>query len=136
MTRRRGPATKPCSVADARTRLAAASDFLRACTVLEDSSISNDVVASNAILAAIAASDAICGAKRQERSASGNHGDAADLLKLIDKPLGDDLAKILGYKNNASYGTRAISDPEMKTCVRVATKLFERAQQALQGAIG
>ncbi len=76
------------------------------------------------------------GAVRRERSASGNHSDAADLLKLVDKSLGADLAKILGYKNNAAYGTREISDGERKTCLRVAGQLFERAQRELQATPG
>lgn len=136
MTRRHGLATKPCSVADARTRLAAASDFLRACAVLEDSGVGNDVVATNAIMAAIAACDAICCATLKKHSASGNHGDAADVLKQVDKSLGDDLGKILGYKSAVSYGTQATTDSQTKTCVRVAAKLFERAQQAVQNAVG
>lgn len=135
MTRRRGAATKPCSIAEARARLRSASEYLRACSLLEEG-VSNEVVASNAILAAIAAADAICGATRRERSASGNHGDAADLLKQVDKALGTDLAKILGYKNTAAYGTREMSDGEKKTCLRVAEQLFERAQRELQATPG
>lgn len=45
-----------CSLADARARLTDAGSFLRAAELLDDP----DVVATNAVIAAIAASDAIC----------------------------------------------------------------------------
>ena len=135
-----GRSSKPrsCTIAEARDRLKLASDFLAAFDVLDlaEIPIGNDVLASNAIYAAIAAADAICCARRQERSASGNHNDAADLLKTIDKGLGDNLARVLGYKNNAAYGTRPTTDAEVKTCLRVAKQLVEAAQVAVQGARG
>lgn len=137
MSGRRGTATKPCSAADARVRLGSARQYLDACDVLElAGTVSNDVVASNAILAAIAAADAICCAARQEHAGSGNHNDAADLLKLLNKALGEDLARILSYKNIAAYSTRGISDAEVKTCRRVAGRLFAEAQRVLQAAPG
>ena len=132
----RAAKTRPSTAADARSRLASARQFLDALDALEASgtAISNDVLASNAILAAIAAADAICGARRQLQSASDNHNDAADLLRSIDKRHGDDLAKALAHKNAAAYSTRQTTDAEAKTCRRVAERLFEAAQQAVQGA--
>ena len=110
-----GRSSKPrsCTIAEARDRLKLASDFLAAFDVLDlaEIPIGNDVLASNAIYAAIAAADAICCARRQERSASGNHNDAA-------------------------YGTRPTTDAEVKTCLRVAKQLVEAAQVAVQGARG
>lgn len=91
--------TRPCSRADAQTRLRAASQFLTMCDLGDDdASIGNDVVATNAIHAAIAAADAICCARLKLHSASGNHQDAATLLGTVDRKLGDDLARVLGLK--------------------------------------
>ena len=64
----------------------------------------------------------LLGARRARRC-----NDAADLLKTIDKGLGDNLARVLGYKNDAAYGTRPTTDAEVETCLRVAKQLVEAA---------
>jgi hypothetical protein len=94
------------------------------------------VYANLAIVAAIAAADAICCATLRQQSTSGNHNDAVALLKTIDKQLGDDLARALRHKNGAAYSTRETTDTEVKTCRRTAERLFEAAQQALQRTHG
>lgn len=137
MTRKESKTTI-CNTADARSRLTSATQFLTALDTLDASEIpiSNDVLATTAIHAAIAAADAICCARRQQHSSSGNHNDAAELLKTIDKQLGGELAKVLGYKNSAAYSTRETSPDQVKTCRRVAKSLVEAAQQAVQRATG
>ena len=86
--------TRACTPGDARTRLESASEFLAAVDLLADSlaGIGNDVVATNAINGAIAAADAIWCVRLKIRSASGNHGDAAELLRMVDPKLGTVLA--------------------------------------------
>jgi hypothetical protein len=135
VTARRGR-TRQCNRADARVRLDDASRFLAAVDALETSAVhvGNDVLATNAIHAAIAAVDAYCCATLGQRSASGDHSDAAALLQGTDRKLGADFAKVLGYKNAAAYETRETTDDEVKTCRRVAAKLIEAAQKALQAA--
>lgn len=133
MTTRRGR-TRECNRADARVRLDDATRFLAAVDTLASAGIDvgNDVLATNAIHAAIAAADAYCCATLGQRSASGDHADAATLLRGADRKLGTEFAKVLGYKNAAAYETRETTDDEVKTCRRVAARLIEAAQQALQ----
>ena len=121
MTRKESNTTT-CNTADARAHLTSATQFLTALDTLDASeiTISNDVLATTAIHAAIAAADAICCARRQQHSSSGNHNDA----------------EVLGYKNSAAYSTRETSPDQVKTCRRVAKSLVEAAQQAVQRATG
>ncbi len=76
MTRAKGT-RKPCDVQQARQRLVDARQFLEAAKLLD----APDVVATCAIHAAIAASDAITCHALGERSNDGNHVSAVDLRR-------------------------------------------------------
>jgi hypothetical protein len=117
----------PCTVADARARLHDAESFLEAASAITNP----DVIATNAIHAAIAAADAICCVSLQERSADGNHTAAIDLLSKVDKSLGTALRRSLDQKNLAAYEARDISASEAKSCVRQATTLITAARARL-----
>jgi hypothetical protein len=114
-----------CTVPDAKARLRAAEAFLEAAEVSKNS----DVIATNAIHAAIAAADAICCVALRERSADGNHGAAVTLLGEVDKTLAAALRRALDRKNQAAYEARAIADADAQACVRQATTLIEAARQ-------
>jgi hypothetical protein len=116
-------------VADAKARLHAAEAFLDAAQTSKDP----DVIATNAIHAAVAAADATCCAALRERSADGNHGLAVDLLGEVDKTLAAALRRALDRKNQAAYEARDIAASDAKACVRHAIALIEAARNRIQG---
>lgn len=114
----------PCTVADARARLHDAEAFLEVAEIATDA----DVVATNAIHAAIAAADAICCVAVRERSADANHAAAVDLLSRIDSALANALSRCFNRKTQAAYESRDIATKDAATCVRQAVVLIEGAR--------
>lgn len=114
----------PCTVDDAKARLHDAEAFLEVCAIATD----HDVVATNAIHAAIAAADAICCVALRERSVDGNHAAAVDLLKRVDATLAGALSRCLNRKTQAAYESRDIGRKDVAVCVRQATVLIEEAR--------
>lgn len=118
----------PCTVPDAKARLRDAEAFLEAAKLSKNS----DVIATNAIHAAIAAADAICCVALRERSADGNHSAAVALLGEIDKTLAAALRRALDRKNQAAYEARDIADADAQACIRQATTLIEAARERVR----
>ena len=73
---------RDCSAADARARLNDARQFLQAAELLTAAG-NGDVVATNAVHAAIAAADVLCCLALGRRSADGNHETAVVLLEQV-----------------------------------------------------
>jgi hypothetical protein len=117
----------PCTITDARARLHDATAFLEAAKCLQDP----DVIATNAIHAAIAAADAACCVALRERSADGNHAAAIELLGRVDKNLAAALKRALDRKNQAAYESRDISVSDATMCVRQADLLVAAARQRI-----
>jgi len=118
----------PCTIADAKARLHDAEAFLEAAETASDP----DVIATNAIHAAIAAADAICCVALRERSADGNHGAAVDLLAQVDKSLSAAFRRALDRKAQAAYEARDIAASDAKACVRQTTALLDAARSRVQ----
>ncbi|MHB8288582.1 MAG: hypothetical protein ACYDEY_05000 [Acidimicrobiales bacterium] len=116
---------EPCTLHDARARLHDADAFLEAATAGTDP----DVIATNAIHAAIAAADAICCVALRERSSDGNHIAAVDLLTGIDQRLAATLKRTLDRKTQAAYESRDMAVGDAATCVRQATTLVAEARR-------
>lgn len=114
----------PCTIADARARLHDAEAFLQTAQTASNS----DVVATNAIHAAIAAADAICCVALRERSAGGSHTAAVELLRRVDAALAAALQRSLDRKTQAAYESRDVSARDAAACVRQATALVEAAR--------
>jgi len=112
-----------CGRRDAEQRLADAKQFLEAAEILE----SPDVVATNAIHAAIAAADVLTCLQLGERSNSGNHSDAVNLLRRVDANLALTLKRALDRKNQASYESTDISSIDAARCLRWAKQLLDEA---------
>ncbi len=127
MSRANG-ARKPCDVQQARQRLVDARQFLEAAKLLN----APDVVATCAIHAAIAASDAITFHALGERSNDGNHGSAVDLLRQVDAKLATALKRALDRKNQAGYESVDISAADAASCVRWAEQLLAAAEERLE----
>ena len=127
MTPRPGGRRQPCTLADARARLRDAEAFLEAA----DISGHADVIATNAIHAAIAAADAICCLALRHRSAGGNHRMAVELLGGVDASLAATLGRLLNRKQQAAYEARDVSANDATTCIRQATTVVEAARSRL-----
>jgi hypothetical protein len=93
-----------------------------------------DVVATNAIHAAVAASDAICCVALRERSAGGNHAMAVDLLGRVDGRLAGVLSRALSRKTQAAYESRDIAAKDAAACVRQAVSLIKAARSRVLSA--
>lgn len=124
MSARGAGAARPCNIADARARLRDAEAFLQAAAALVDP----DVVATNAIHAAIAASDAICCTELGQRSSDASHAAAVRMIGWVDKELGSALGRCLDRKTQAAYESRDVSTSDAATVVRQATRLVDAAR--------
>lgn len=123
MTRAKGT-RKPCDVQQARQRLVDARQFLEAAKLLD----APDVVATCAIHAAIAASDAITCHALGERSNDGNHASAVDLLRQVDAKLATALKRALDRKTQAGYESVDIAAADAESCVKWAGQLLAAAE--------
>ena len=129
MTRPAGR-TKPCTGVDARARFDDARRFLQAAELLTEPG-NGDVVATNAILSAIASAGVLCCLALGRRSDDGNHHAAVALLAQVDSALSTQLRRALDHKQQAGYESRDLSDSDAATCVEQARKLHTAAQIAL-----
>jgi hypothetical protein len=104
----------------------------------------NHVAAGVAVLAAIAASDALCCRLLGERSRSQDHRDAVDLVATVrfgagdekvrerrSRDLADALATALDLKDESHYGAALVGQQQVKRLLRAAGKLVDAATQAV-----
>jgi len=119
---------KQCDVQQARQRLVDARQFLEAAKLLD----APDVVATCAIHAAIAASDAITCHALGERSNDGNHVSAVDLLRQVDAKLATALKRALDRKTQAGCERVDIGSADAASCVKWADKLLAAAEARLE----
>jgi hypothetical protein len=130
--------TKPtrmtqCGKQEARVRLGTARAYLEvAVTVLDEQSRDEflNVAAGLAVLAGIAASDAICCARLRSRPRGDDHRRAADLLKTAvpdGAKLATSFARLLDVKDEAHYGVIVVSSRKARDAVRWAGDLVRRA---------
>jgi hypothetical protein len=117
-------------VADARARLIDAQQFLAAADLLTVAG-NGDVVATNAIHAAIAASDVICCIQLGRRSNDANHEAAVALLEQANAELASQLRRALSRKQQAAYESRDLADSDAAACVEAARRLVIAAASAL-----
>lgn len=127
-----------CGKPEARIRLKSARKYLESADLLEGEALegigeSGSVAASMAVLAGIAASDAVCCFKLHIRSRGDDHRKAAEFLRQIeggDKAAGD-LLELLSLKDTAQYGMIHISLNDLKVAMRRAQSLVEFATRIL-----
>lgn len=105
----------------------------------------NHVAAGVAVLAAIAASDAICCALLGERARGQDHRDAAELLANVrygtgsesvreqrSRQLAQALLQCLDLKDQSHYGVSLLGKAQVRTLIRCAEKLVNAAAEALR----
>ena len=129
--------TRPCDAGDARNRLAQARRFLEAAELYdgdEDPQAAN-VSATNAVMAAIAASDAACCAYFGEHPQGDAHAEAPDLVKRIPDggtAASQALRRAVALKNKAQYNLLPISKADRDTAHKQARKIIAFAADVLE----
>lgn len=124
-----------CTPAQARSRRHQARAFLDvADLVLSEPATQAEthVAAALAVLAAIAATDAICGLSLGRYSRGQDLDSAADLLDtvhLADTTLPAKLRKVLAAKDLAHYSPHLLAKREAQAMVRNAAALVEAAER-------
>lgn len=127
--------TRPMSLADARSRAESARRFLEVAretqTLHEDWT---DVMASNAVLAGIAASDAICGCVLRLASSGEDHAQAVELLRTAT-PEGPayakELRRLVEIKTAAQYSPATTSAEVATRSLVWAGRLVEAMEDVL-----
>lgn len=129
--------TTACSRRDGNQRLRSARAYLEAADLIlaDDREEFAGVAAGNAILAGIAAADAIC-CKGLEKCFRGeDHRQAAELVRtasdngVLHKKI---LIRLLDLKDAAHYGFSGFSKTNAKKAVRLAREMVESADAFFQ----
>ena len=114
------------------TRLRQAQLYLQVAElVLSDESGSEATVATgNAVLAGIAAADAICCALSGRRHRGADHRESADYLESVtgERMLGKALRDLIDIKDQAHYGLDNVRARRAATAVRRARLLIDAAR--------
>jgi hypothetical protein len=132
----RGPArVTRVTPEQARTRRAQSRAFLDVAELVLDEPATRSethVAAALAVLAAIAAADAICGLRLGHHSRGQDHRQAIDLLATVDLPdpsLPAKLGRVLAAKDNAHYSPRLVSASDARGLVAGARALVEASER-------
>jgi hypothetical protein len=128
--------TRPGGKAEARQRLAFASACMEVAElVLDDTTAAMPGVSAGlAVLAGIAASDAICAVRLGQIHRGESHREASTLLRGATpdgKTLAATLLKLLDVKDEAHYGVIVVPSRKAKDAVRWARTLTVRANEEL-----
>ncbi|MBK5222735.1 MAG: hypothetical protein JJE52_07640 [Acidimicrobiia bacterium] len=122
--------------ADARTRLETAKMYLTAAELIVDETVdeASTVANGNAVLAGIAAADAICADASGERYRVPDHRAAADHLERVtgDKVLGRTLRELVDLKDAGHYGVSNVSRTNARKALRRASRLIAEAAARLR----
>jgi hypothetical protein len=127
----------PATIGDARNRFTAAEAYLTVAELVldDDSAGMPGVAAALAVLAGIAASDAICARNLREIHRGEDHREAAGMLETAT-PEGRELArtfrKLIDLKDEAHYGLTVLSRPRARNAVRWGTVLVDEARRQVQ----
>lgn len=131
------PRMQGMSAAEVRIRANAARKFVEvAALVYEDESdVSNlQVTGALAVLAGIAASDAVCGHVIKQRPRGQDHKQAVDVLASFrqGERLSATLGRLLDQKDAAHYGTTSLSRVNAGKMLEQARKMVDAMDGILQ----
>jgi hypothetical protein len=126
----------PCGPADAarKARLARAYLDLAEQAAAGEGDEARNVAVGNAVLAAIAASDALTCLRLGRHSRGQAHTESAALLRTVRPDgarLARDLTTALTVKDAAHYGSVFVSAATLKTTLRAAGRLADAAETAV-----
>lgn len=128
----------PCSTQDARQRLRTAEAYAEVAELVLNETERNEylnVAAGLAVLAGIAASDAICCARLRVRHRGEDHRSAADLLARAvpdGNALASQLLRLLDVKDSAHYGVSVLAPRPARASLKAAQSLITRARQEVE----
>lgn len=129
--------TQDCSRAEARTRLRQARLYLEVAQLVTTDEPGEEatVATGNAVLAGIAAADAICCEVAGQRYRGSDHRRAADHLEQVtgDADLAGTLRDLVDLKDAGHYGVKDVQVPRARSAVRKATQLVEEAGKRVRG---
>jgi hypothetical protein len=100
----------------------------------EEAGEGTTVATGNAVLAAIAAADAICCAAVGSRYRGSDHRRAADHLERVtgDKKLAALLRDVVDLKDASHYGLASLASSRAKSALRKAAALVQAAQDRVR----
>jgi hypothetical protein len=132
-----GVRSSPCGAEEARRRLAQSEAYLVAADLAagEAGAAWAAVSAGNAVLAGIAASDAICCLRMGKRPRGEDHREGLALLARATpdgSSLAQTLERLLGAKDQSHYGVELLSLNRARSAVRQARRLLMRATEELE----
>ena len=126
--------TAPLNNAEARARLSEARAYLETAElhVASNSQAERKVSGSNAILAGIAAADAICGLILGERSSGEDHTQAVTLLTQAVRPAKkapNSLRRLLSEKTPVQYGVQPVSLADVAQLLKWARDVVDETNE-------
>jgi HEPN domain-containing protein len=129
----RPPRTRPVTAAEARAHIGKATEFLESAqhSLAEGR---HTAATSLAVHAAIAASDAVCGALLGKRSAGQGHEEALKLLKTAGPAgvsIANDLTRLLPLKTKSEYDAADIPVGRARIAVEKAARCVTRARDVV-----
>jgi hypothetical protein len=129
--------TVACTIREARQRLATARAYLETADLIlgDERSEFSGVAAGNAVLAGIAAADAICGKGQKKCFRGEDHRQAAELLEtaFIGAPkCKKTFLRLLDLKDAAHYGFQDFSRVNARKAVKLARELVGAADDYFQ----
>lgn len=125
--------TQSCGSAQARVRLGQAFSFLEVAELVgveQDELATPGTAAALAVLAGIAASDAVCCAVLGERSRGQDHHQAVSLLAQVapdGSVMARDFERLLAVKDDAHYGLLHVSPQKAASALKQARRLYDAA---------
>ncbi len=125
-----------CNADDARTRLRHADLYLEVAEIVlaAEGGEQATVATGNAVLAAIAAADAICCAMAGTRYRGSDHRRAADHLEHVtgDRKLAALLREVVDLKDAGHYGLSNLAASRAKSALRKADHLVSAARDRVR----
>lgn len=131
-----GGRIQDCTAVEARTRLRQAKLYLEVAELVlsEESSEAATVAVGNAVLAGIAAADAISCAAMRQRFRGSDHRQAADHLERVtgDPKLGALRREIVDLKDSSHDGLENLVGSRARSAVRRAGRLVAAAGERIR----
>jgi hypothetical protein len=130
--------TRPMTASEVRARASHAREYLQVARAIRDDvalSARNNLAASNAVLAGIAAADAICGHVLGRRNAGEDHAAASELLRQATPPTSraaTNLTRLTASKTDSQYSPNLIGASKAAQLMTAAERLVDEMEAILR----
>ena len=133
MTPRARGKTSPMSARDVGARADAARRFREIALVAEGDPSMTQQAAANAVLAAIAACDAVCGRELGERFRGQGHAQAAAMLARVRgaEPAVRAFRTLIAQKDSSAYSSDVLGDATLRSLMRALDQLMQFMDEVL-----